>query len=125
MNLLETFEKYKKVNNDYVAFIESLINGDLNETNEEEVNRTLAEALNAFEDIKFNCDELEVTEEELEDLKDLKYLLMDGLFAASDLMSFYKYKHYERFKMRATNYINKKRRKDNFGDNTSGCRVNF
>ena len=44
------------------------------------------------------------------DLRDLKYLIVDSFFLLIDLENFYKYKEFERFKMRAVNHINKRRR---------------
>lgn len=126
MSLINNYEEYTRINNDYVNFIESLVNKDLGECNEACITETLIKVQNDFEYIKIRMDveEVDIEEKDLENLKDLKYLIMDALFISSDLVAFYKYKQPERFKMRAVNYINKKRRAEMFKDSQDGsCRV--
>ena len=67
-------------------------------------------ALNNYEKIKFESDEIQVDDENKNNLNDLKYLIMSALFLVSDLNHFYEIKEYDRFKMRAINYINNSRR---------------
>lgn len=124
MNLIKAYEEYTRVNNDYVNFIEGLVNSDLGDCNETQIKAHLLCAQNSFESIKIRIDVEKVEEKDQENLRDLKYLVMDALFISADLVAFYKYKQPERFKMRAVNYINKKRRAEMFKDNHDGsCRV--
>ncbi|MGL5353781.1 MAG: hypothetical protein ACRDA5_10740 [Clostridium sp.] len=124
MDLIKAYEEYTGVNNDYVNFIEKLVNSDLGDCNDEKVAEHLLAAQNSFESIKIRTDVMEVEEKDQENFRDLKYLVMDALFITADLTAFYKYKQPERFKMRATNYINKKRRAEMFKeDKNSKCRV--
>ncbi|MBU3104260.1 hypothetical protein [Clostridium gasigenes] len=124
MNLIKAYEEYTRVNNDYVNFIEGLVNSDLGDCNETQIKDHLLCAQNSFESIKIRIDVEKVEEKDQENLRDLKYLVMDALFISADLVAFYKYKQPERFKMRAVNYINKKRRAEMFKDNHDGsCRV--
>lgn len=124
MNLIKDYEEYNRVNNDYVNFIEKLVNSDLGDCNETQIKEQLLCAQNSFESIKIRIDVEEVEKKDIENLRDLKYLVMDALFISADLVAFYKYKQPERFKMRAVNYINKKRRAEMFKDNHDGsCRV--
>lgn len=115
MTLLDAYEKYKKINNDYSRFIEIMINKEgFNFTDKEEVD--LLEKYNIeIHQLKISIDNVESTDDE--NLKDLNYLIMDLMFLSVDLINFYNYKEVERFKMRAVNYINKQRRKEFFGGN--------
>ena len=67
-------------------------------------------ALNNYEKLKFESDEIQVEDSDKNNLNDLKYLIMSALFLVSDLSHFYSLREYERFKMRAVNYINNSRR---------------
>ncbi len=77
---------------------------------EEQIKMNLKIALNNYEKIKFESDEIQVDDENKNNLNDLKYLIMSALFLVSDLNHFYEIKEYDRFKMRAINYINNSRR---------------
>lgn len=124
MSLVQNYEEYNKVNNKYLDFIEGLVNNNLGECDNENIKDTLLSAQNSFESIKIRIDVEGMEETDKENLNDLKYLIMDALFISADLVAFYKYKQPERFKMRATNYINKKRRAEMFKDSGNGsCRV--
>lgn len=124
MDLINDYEEYNRVNNDYVNFIEKLVNSDLGDCSEEHIKEKLISVQNSFESIKIRMDVEEAEEKDIENLKDLKYLVMDALFISADLVAFYKYKQPERFKMRAVNYLNKKRRAEMFKDSNDGsCRV--
>ncbi|MGL5085954.1 MAG: hypothetical protein ACRC68_09640 [Clostridium sp.] len=124
MDLIKAYEEFTGVNNAYVNFVEGLLNSDLGDCNNEKITEHLLAAQNSFETIKIRTDVMEVEAKEQENYRDLKYLVMDALFISADLTAFYKYKQPERFKMRATNYINKKRRAEMFKeDKNSKCRV--
>ena len=89
--------------------------------------RELCEELNLFqyakkkfEDFMEQSGVIEVEEEQEANYKDLRYLVMDILFLANDLAHFYKCDELGRFKMRALNYFNKRRRADMFGSANSG-----
>ena len=69
-------------------------------------------ALKNYESLKFESDEIQAEGNEINNLNDLKYLIMSGLFLVSDLSHFYNIKEFERFKMRAVNYINHSRRRN-------------
>ncbi|EKY23554.1 hypothetical protein [Clostridium celatum] len=111
MSLLNTYEKFKKVNDDFISFIDKLVINNFESFTEEEIIENLKSALGKFEALKFESDEITVTDEENNNLRDLKYLIMNGLFLVSDLNHFYNLKELERFKMRAVNYINHNRNK--------------
>lgn len=88
----------------------------------------LANAKETFEGLMEKVSTLEVEEAQQENLKDLKYLIMDALFFASDLVNFYKHQELSRFKMRVLNALNKKRRSELFGNETTGsgsCPINL
>lgn len=113
MILAKTYEDYNNFNKEYIMFLENLCESDFNEDEELVINK-LIEAKWKFEMLKLKCDDLEFSGENLEDIKDLNYLIVDSLFLSADLLRFYRNKEVERFKMRATNYLNKKRRLDIF-----------
>ncbi len=110
MNLVNTYEKYDVGNKLYMNFIDGLIKSDFNLVSEEEIELKLKEAKEFFESLKEESDKIEVSEDEINNLRDLKYLIVDSFFLMIDLENFYKYKEMERFKMRAINHINKRMR---------------
>ena len=62
-----------------------------------------------FSNLQVQCETIDIESEDMNNLKDLQYLLTDGLFLTIDLINFYNLNEYDRFKMRASNYINKGR----------------
>ena len=99
MELVNIYDEYREVNKNYVDFIEELVNKNFEGFSEDFVMGNLVKA-----------DDLQVEEENKDNLKDLKYLIVDTLFLTFDLNNFYKLKEFERFKMRFANYVNKRRR---------------
>lgn len=124
MDLIRTYEEYNKINNEYIEFINELVNTDVEMGNDDKILELLVKAQKDYEELMIEAEKIVVEEKDEINLKDLKYLLMDGIFISSDLVAFYKHKQAERFKMRAVNYINKKRKADMFKDSYKGeCRV--
>lgn len=113
MQLVETYENYRKYNEEYIGFIEELVNNDFKNKSEDDVLEQLAEGKMKFELLMVRIGNYVLDEDQSENLQDFKYLLADSLFLSVDLINFYKLKEFERFKMRFTNYIRKKRLKDN------------
>lgn len=115
MSLISTYEKFANINTEFIAFIEKAIKDDFQSFTEEQMKMNLQIALKNYESLKFESDEIIVTnDEEKNNLNDLKYLIMSGLFLVSDLQHFYSLSEYERFKMRGINYINNSRRGKGF-----------
>lgn len=114
MSLLSTYEKYIKVNTAYVEIINKIVNSNFSGYSEEEIMTILVDGKNKFEELRLITDKEEVLNEDDINLKDLKYLVIDGLFLSIDLFNFYNCKELERFKMRAVNYIRKRRVADFF-----------
>ncbi|GAB6169825.1 hypothetical protein JCM1393_22850 [Clostridium carnis] len=124
MSLINTYEKYVKINEEYIKLIDKLVDTDLSQCEDISVMEALLKAKVDFEELNIEAEKIRVEDKDSENLKDLKYLIMDGVFITSDLVAFYEHKHFERFKMRAVNYINKKRRAEIFKDvNCGDCRV--
>ena len=109
MKLIETYKKYKMIDTDFNSFIENLLDSKLEDYSELVANK-LTQYKDIFENLKVESDAIEVDEDKVNDLRDLKYLIVDSFFLIIDLENFYKYKEFERFKMRAVNHINKRRR---------------
>lgn len=128
MELVNSYACYTEEYNAYLKFVEQLVETDFANCVEVEVTSKLAKAKETFEALMEKVSTLEVEEAQQENLKDLKYLIMDALFFASDLDNFYKHKEIGRFKMRVLNALNKKRRAELFGNETAGggsCPMNL
>lgn len=110
MELVNIYDEYREVNKNYVDFIEELVNKNFKGFSEDFVMSNLENFQNSIGDLKLKADDLQVEEENKDNLKDLKYLIVDTLFLTFDLNNFYKLKEFERFKMRFANYVNKRRR---------------
>ncbi len=110
MELVSIYEEYLETNKNYVDFIEELVSKNFEGFSEDFVISNLENFQNTIGDLKLKVDNIEVDEENKNNLKDLSYLIMDTLFLTFDLNSFYKLKEIERFKMRFTNYVNKRNR---------------
>ena len=110
MSLISTYEKFTHINKEFIEFIEKLVRENFESFTEEQIKMNLNIALKNYEKLKFESDEIQVDDNDKNNLNDLKYLIMSALFLVSDLNHFYNLKEYERFKMRAINYINNSRR---------------
>lgn len=110
MNLINTYEKFKHINEEFIAFIDKLVIENFESFTDEQIKMNLNIALKNYEKLKFEADEIKVEACYKNNLNDLNYLIMSALFLVSDLIHIYKIKEYERFKMRAVNYINNSRR---------------
>ena len=108
MSLIRTYEKFTHINEEFIAFIDKLVRENFKSFTEEQIKMNLT--LNNYEKLKFESDEIQVEDNNKNNLNDLKYLIMSALFLVSDLKHFYNLKEYERFKMRAVNYINNSKR---------------
>lgn len=120
MQLLEIYEDYKGFSKRYIEWIEALVNEDFAGYTAEEITARLEEAKQKFQELMEESGQLEVEPEQEANYKDLRYLVMDALFLAGDLAHFYKCEELGRFKMRALNYFNKRRRADMFGSQNGG-----
>ena len=114
MSLISTYEKFTHINEEFIAFIDKLVRENFESFTEEQIKMNLNIALNNYEKLKFGSDEIQVEDNDKNNLNDLKYLIMSALFLVADLNHFYNLKEYERFKMRAINYINNSRRGKKF-----------
>ncbi|WP_294387810.1 hypothetical protein [uncultured Clostridium sp.] len=110
MSLISTYEKFTHINEEFIEFIDKLIGNDFKSFTDDQIKMNLNIALKNYEKLKFESDEIQVEEDNKNNLNDLRYLIMSALFLVSDLIHFYNLKEYERFKMRAVNYINNSRR---------------
>lgn len=124
MELVELYQSYSEINKDYMTFIEEAVNSDFKNSLPEEILLRLTKAKESFEELMAASNELKPKEEDETNFKDLKYLLVDTLFLAIDLLAFYKAGEEGRFKMRVLNYLNKKRRAEMFNEaNQMGCPI--
>ena len=112
MTLLNTYEEYKKVNIELISFTEKLMVNKFEGYEKSKVINTLNKFLNNFETLKEVSDKIVVEEDNLNNLKDLQYILVSELFLISELIHFYNINELERFRMRAVNYINNNRRNE-------------
>lgn len=110
MSLISTYEKFTHINEEFIEFIDKLVGNNFKSFTDDQIKMNLNIALKNYEKLKFESDEIQVEEANKNNLNDLRYLIMSTLFLVSDLIHFYNLKEYERFKMRAVNYINNSRR---------------
>ena len=110
MSLISTYEKFTHINEEFIEFIDKLVGNNFKSFTDDQIKMNLNIALKNYEKLKFESDEIQVEEANKNNLNDLRYLIMSALFLVSDLIHFYNLKEYERFKMRAVNYINNSRR---------------
>ncbi|MGL5615004.1 MAG: hypothetical protein ACRDD2_02070 [Sarcina sp.] len=110
--ILDFYERYKVLNKEISEFIEELINNNLNYEKKEDTLKILLNFNDELGNLKEGLEKINC--EDKDNLNDLNYLIMDLLFLIMDLINFYNYNQVERFKMRATNYLNKQRRKEFF-----------
>ncbi|MGL4992054.1 MAG: hypothetical protein ACRC57_12995 [Sarcina sp.] len=126
MDLVSLYNEYVKISEQYINYIYELSGDDLGDCNNENIQDKLKSYQIKFEDMMIKANVLEVDDENKNNLQDLKYLVMDTLLAATDITAFYNYKEVERFKMRAVNFVNKRRRAEMFNESRdSQCRVGF
>lgn len=127
MQLAEIYESYKTINNEYMIFLEELVNKDFVGYSEDLIAGKLQLTKENIEELLVQLNVLEIEAKDEVNLKDLQYLLTDQMFLTMDLIGFYQYKEMGRFKMRVLNAINKKNRAELFGDTgrEGNCRVSF
>lgn len=124
MDLLQVYTFYIEESTDYIGWIETLVNEDFQSDAAPIIKIRLSDAKAQFEKAMEQCSTLEVEAKDENNLKDLRYLIMDSIFLASDLVRFYEAGDLGRFKMRVLNFLNKKRRAELFGETQQGsCRV--
>lgn len=111
MDLIKVYTEYNNINNELIKYSEEIINSDLNDFNEDIKNKLLF-FNERFGLVKIKSDDLSEKPENEENIRDLRYLIVDGLFFTLDLINFYNVGEWARFKMRVTNYIEKKKRAD-------------
>ena len=109
MELLNAYENYKEFNNNFVNFINKLISNNLEDMDRSEIEDKLNEGRDFFSNLQTQCEAIKIEDTDIDNLKDLQYLIADGLFLTIDLIRFYSINEYDRFKMRESNYINKGR----------------
>lgn len=114
MILVDTYEKYKKLNGEYSKVIDEMIYKNFDNLNKEEIIKKLSEYNSEIQALKSEVDSIESKDKD--NLNDLNYLVVDLMFLSIDLINFYNYNEVERFKMRATNYLNKQRRSEIFSN---------
>lgn len=124
MELVKIYNEFVALNEEYCKFVKSIAASDILSLNYENTLKELSKQADIFEELMNKVSELEVSNDQLENLKDLKYLIMDGIFASRDFEAFFKAKQIERFKMRIVNYENKKQRSEMFSNVSGNCRVN-
>lgn len=120
MELLNRYNEYTALNKEYLEFVEQLIETEFEKFSEEDIKSYLKETENRMQCLMENISDLKVEIEQETNLKDLKYLVMDSVFLLGDLIHFYQLGELGRFKMRALNAINKKRRAEMFKETPSG-----
>lgn len=128
MELINIYQEFTKENNAYLDFVMQLVDTDFMMLIPEVISSELISGKEKLEQLMERVSTLEVEGEQEENLRDLKYLMMDSVFLAGDLAHFYKINELGRFKMRALNAVNKKRRAETFKEEVSesgSCPMNL
>lgn len=103
--ILNTYEEFTMLNNDIITYINELVKNNFSAYDENEVINYMSGKLSSMENLKFKSDEIITDISENDKINELRYLIMNSLFLLSDLIHFYKLGEFDRFKMRALNYI--------------------
>jgi len=109
MNLVEIYSAYKEESAEYTTWLEAIVSSDFQNDAMPIIRVRLIDTKEQFEKWMEVCSNLEVEEKDQDNLKDLRYLILDSLFLAADLVRFFETDDLGRFKMRVLNYLNKKR----------------
>ena len=114
MNLVEIYNEYKSLNDTLQAFLEKFIHPEASMPTEQ-LKEIFEETKGGIEKLLDEVANLSVSNEQEDDLKDLNYLMTDTLFLLMDLSNFCTYNEIGRCKMRAINYLGKRKRVEVFG----------
>ena len=79
MSLISTYEKFTHINEEFIEFIDKIVKENFEAFSEEQIKMNLKIALNNYEKIKFESDEIQVDDENKNNLNDLKYLIMSAI----------------------------------------------
>ena len=112
MSLVKIYEEYNIVNEEYLNLANKVALEGLDNFNNETLDR-LNVYKEKFGNLMERINEEDLSTEDENNIKDLKYLVLEWIFLASELAGFYSINEKERFKMRLANYINKMRRANN------------
>ena len=114
MKLVEIYNEYKSLNNTLQAFLEKFIEPEATMP-VEQLKEIFEETKGGIENLLEASANLTVASEHEDDLRDLNYLMTDTLFLLMDLVNFCNYNEIGRCKMRAINYLGKRKRVEVFG----------
>lgn len=114
MELITVYNTYSQTNKKLIEWLDKQVAIDFDD-NQEVIADYLKNIKVTLENLLQQTESMEVEETYKKDLKDLQYLVADTLFLTDDLRSYYQYKEIGRLKMRAINYMNKRRRAELFG----------
>lgn len=114
MELVEIYNEYKNLNDTLQAFLEKFIEPEAS-MEAEQLKEIFEETKSGIEHLLDASADITIPSEHEEDFKDLKYLMTDTLFLLMDLANFCTYNEIGRCKMRAINYLGKRKRVEVFG----------
>lgn len=113
MELARIYEDYKNLNNKLQEFLEKFI--ETEDVSSQQIKEVFEDVKVGIESLLEAATTLEVDDTHEVDLKDLKYLITDTLFLLLDLINFCNYEELGRCRMRAINYLGKRKRVEVFG----------
>ena len=76
MNLINTYEKFKHINEEFIAFIDKLVIENFESFTDEQIKMNLNIALKNYEKLKFEADEIKVEACDKNNLNDLNYAIL-------------------------------------------------
>ena len=106
MDLLQIYKEFLGIKTEIISLIED-ISDNLKDCTDQNISNSLLGEKNKLEFMKIKVDDIDVTEDNIQMVNQLKMSIMDALFLLVDLLKFYHSASVERFKMRAYNYVNK------------------
>lgn len=125
MDLFQIYKEFLGIKAEIISLIEDISDNDMKDCTDQNISNSLLGEKNKLEFMKIKVDDVEVTEDNIEMVNQLKMSIMDALFLLVDLLKFYHSASVERFRMRVYNYVNKDRMERFIKDNPFESNISF
>lgn len=109
MSILLLKDKIDQVNMENVQFVKELIKSEFTAMSEDAVLQELMKRKEACIAVMEETNAIEEEQEQGVFLKDVQYVIVEGIFFMTDLYNFYHAGNKERFKLRVENYVRRER----------------
>ena len=78
--MLNTYEKFSMLNNDLIKYLNELITNNLKDLKDEDIAVNLERILHDIEVLKFESDEISISNMDSDKVNNLRYSIMNSLF---------------------------------------------